>query len=223
MDLSAEKSLADHSDTNTEKCKNESDIEEFVFDSTVARVTFKYHKTKKYSLFNLASLWEDVTLNNVAVFNEESMQYIPSIYYKRMSCNTVPELPGLPQSGLDMNVVISNLFYLSNEHRIVIYKPGQYKHRVWRNFQKAVRMIVQNKYNYIWYDANRIHVKAFGAFPLNENDHIGQGSVVCTWFVNIRYCTEQFNKNVQKYQSEMLKKMVCQKQTEQVFMLIVPY
>ena len=60
LDLSAEKSLADHSDANTEKHKNESNIEEFVFDSTGARVTFRYRKTKKYSLFNPASLWGDV-------------------------------------------------------------------------------------------------------------------------------------------------------------------
>ena len=163
-----------------------------MFDSSGARVTFKYWKTKKYSSFNPASVWGDVTLNDVAIFNEETMQYIPPIYYKRVSCNTVPELPGLSQSGLDMNVVISNLFYLSNEHRILIYKPGQYKHWVWRNFQKAVRTIVQNKYNHIWYDANCTHVKPFGGFPLSENDHVGQGSVVCMQSINIRYCTAQF-------------------------------
>ena len=105
-----------------------------------------------------------------------------------------------------MNVVISNLYYLSNEHRIVIYKPGQYKCWVWRNFQKIVRTIVQKKYNCIWYDANHIHVKPFGGFPLSENDHVGQDSVVSTWSINIRYCTAQFNENVQMHQAEMLKK-----------------
>ena len=134
------------------------------------------------------------------------MQYIPPIYYKRVSCNTVPELPGLPYGGLNMNVVIRNLLYLSNEHRIVIYKPWKYKCWVWRNFQKAVRTIIQNKYNCIWYDANCIHVKPFGGFPISENDHISQGSVVCTWSVNTRYCTAQFNKNVQMHQAKVLKK-----------------
>ena len=53
LDLSAKKSQPDNSDANTEKCKSDTDIEEFVFDSSGARVTFRYQKMKKILCLSL--------------------------------------------------------------------------------------------------------------------------------------------------------------------------